>query len=389
MTFLAKSFIKNYTNTDSPVVRRAYGLLCGLAGILLNLLLCLLKILASSMTGSVSVAADALNNLSDAASSVVTIIGFRLASQKPDPNHPFGHGRIEYLSGFIVSVLILLMGFEVGKASVEKLTAGSTAEFHPVTVGILAASILVKFYMSLYNRKFGKRLNSSVMLATAADSLSDCAATGVVLICALLSPLTSFNLDGWCGLAAAAFILFSGIKSAKETLDPLLGTPPEPEFVEKIEKIVLSTPEISGMHDLIVHNYGPGRRMITLHAEVPQHIDILQIHEVIDSLEMRLSEELSCEAVIHMDPIATEDKETNERKEQLLALLKTIDPAITIHDFRMVPGPTRTNLIFDMVVPSRLSLSDAELLEKADALVKTLSPEYRAVIHIDRFYTKP
>lgn len=384
VTLLAKLFIKD---TDHDRKRRAYGVLCGALGILLNLLLCLAKLIASFLTGSVSIAADAFNNLSDAGSSVVTLIGFKLAGQKPDPDHPFGHGRIEYISGFLVSLLILLMGFELGKSSVSKLIEGASVTFHLASVIILSLSIVVKLYMYLYNTRLGKQFDSSAMKATGADCLGDCISTGVVLICTIASRFTTFNLDGWCGLAVALFILWSGIRTAKETLDPLLGTPPEREFVERIEEIVLSYPDVCGIHDLIVHNYGPGRVMISLHAEVPQTVDILTIHDRIDNIEHHLTTELNCSAVIHMDPIADNDEETMTVRHQVLELAKAIDPRISIHDFRMVIGESHTNLIFDMVIPFDMNRPDEEIKGEMSRLIAVLDPTYKTVIQIDKIYT--
>ncbi len=388
VSLLAKLFIKDRKRIDSPEVRRAYGVLCGGLGIVLNLFLSVIKLIASALSGSVSIAADALNNLSDAGSSVVTLVGFRLAGQKPDTSHPFGHGRIEYISGFIVSIIIMLMGFEVGKSSVTKIIEGSTVSFSLVSAIILACSIGVKLYMYLYNTAIGKRIDSSAMRATAADSLSDCVATSVVLCCTVAARFTALPLDGWCGIAVSLFVLYSGIKAAKDTLDPLLGMPPEKEFTDKIVDIVMSYPEISGIHDLIVHNYGPGRVMISLHAEVPQSADILKIHDTIDNIEHHLAGELNCSAVIHMDPIATDDELTVSVRGKVSELVRALDPEMSIHDFRMVVGQTHTNLIFDIVVPYAFRLSDGELKDEMSRLVTVISPDYRAVINIDRPFVK-
>ncbi len=387
INLLSKIFIKSSDKADDPRVRSAYGMLCGAVGIVLNIVLCVIKLVAAALTGSVSITADAINNLSDAGSSAVTLIGFKLAGQKPDPLHPFGHGRIEYISGFIVSMIIVLMGFELGKSSIAKITDGTAIEFSLISVIILACAIAVKLYMFFYNTSVGKKIGSAAMKATAADCLSDCASTGTVLVCTVIARFVSVPLDGWCGLAVSIFILYSGIKTAKETIDPLLGMPPEPEFVAKIEETVLSYSEISGIHDLIVHNYGPGRTMISLHAEVPQTADILHIHDTIDNIEHRLRDELNCDAVIHMDPIATDDSLTAETRKKVAELATALDPSITVHDFRMVVGNTHTNLIFDMVLPFGFRLSDGEVKEEMGRLVKVISPDYIAVINIDKAYT--
>ena len=388
ISLLAKLFIKDRKNIKSPDVRSAYGVLCGVVGIILNIVLCIIKLTAAALTGSVSVAADAFNNLGDAGSSLITLIGFKLASQKPDPAHPFGHGRIEYLSALIVSMLIVLLGFELGKESISAILAPSPSnKLSIVAVVILSVSIIIKLYIFLYNRVMGKRLSSQAMLATATDSISDCISTTAVLVCAIVSPYVSFSLDGWCGLAVSVFILFSGIKSVKETMDPLLGTPPEKEFVDDIQKIVMSYPEIVGIHDLIVHNYGPGRIMISLHAEVSQSIDILVAHDIIDNAENKLATALSCSAVIHLDPISTEDENVNSVKRKTEELAKAIDPEISIHDFRMVVGDSHTNLIFDMSVPYTVKKDDAELTAEMSRLVKIIDSKFMTVINVDREYS--
>ena len=384
---LAKIFIKNKDSSDSSV-RSKYGVLCGVVGIILNIILCVAKLAASLITGSVAISADAFNNLGDAGSSIITLLGFKLADQKPDEGHPFGHGRMEYLSALVVSMLIMLMGFELGKSSVSKIMGGNTPTFSYVAIIVLGLSVLVKLYIFLYNRNIGRKINSSAMKATAVDSLTDCISTGAVLICTVLSRFVDFNFDGWCGLIISAFIIFSGIKAAKETIDPLLGTPPESEFVDKVKDIVSSYPEIVGIHDLIVHNYGPGRVMMSLHAEVSQSIDILLAHDIIDNAEVRLSKELNCSAVIHLDPIATDDEKVNEVIRQVSELAKAIDPLITIHDFRMVVGDTHTNLIFDMAVPFSIKKSDDEIKKEMARLVKVIDEKYLTVICVDKEFIK-
>lgn len=388
ISLLAKIFIKDNRNTASAEVRQKYGVLCGIVGILLNIVLFAGKFIAGTISASMAVTADAFNNLSDAGSSVVTLIGFRLAGQKPDPNHPFGHGRIEYISGFIVSMLIILMGFELGKESVNKIIHPTGVEFSIVAVVILIASVAVKLYMTFYNRRFGKKFDSPTLLAVSADSMSDSVATTVVLIATLVMKFAGINIDGWCGCAVALFILWSGINSAKETLSPLLGQPPEEEFVTQIRDIVMSHEKIAGLHDLVVHNYGPGRTMITLHCEVPKTEDFSEMHDLIDNIEHDLRTELGCEAVIHMDPIDTEDEKTAETREKMAELVRTMDPVITIHDFRMVSGNTHTNLIFDIVVPFGFRLSDEEVTDEVRRLAKVLDPTYIVVCKIDKSYVK-
>ncbi len=380
---LSKLFIKNGDPKD-PSVRSKYGILCGIVGIVLNVLLCAAKLFVSVLTGSVAISADAFNNLGDAGSSVITLIGFKLADQKPDSSHPFGHGRIEYLSAFIVSMLIMLMGFELGKTSVSKILHGSSPSFSYITIAVLAVSVIVKLYIFLYNRKIGKLISSQAMRATAIDSVSDCVSTLAVLVCTILSTVIDFNFDGWCGLFISAFILISGIKAAKETMDPLLGTPPDSEFVNKVKNTVLSYPEIVGIHDLIVHNYGPGRVMISLHAEVSQSIDILVAHDIIDNAEQKLVSELKCGAVIHLDPIATNDEMVVQTRMRVSELAKAIDPRISVHDFRMVIGDTHTNLIFDMAVPYSIKRDDEDIKNEMTRLIKLIDNKYETVIQIDK-----
>lgn len=383
---LAKIFIKNSGDTDDPGVRLAYGTLCGALGIAWNLLLAAGKLFAGVLSHSIAVMADAANNLSDAGSSVVTLVGFRLAGQKPDPEHPFGHGRFEYIAGFIVSIAILLMGFSLLKDSFLKVLNPQPVAFSPVVAIILVASVLVKLYMAFYNYRYGKRLSSSAMRATAADSLSDSVATTVVLLSMFVGKWTGIMIDGWCGLAVAVFIIFAGIRAAKETLSPLLGQPADPHMVAEIERIVMAHEPIIGIHDLVIHDYGPGRCMVSLHAEVPASGDIRHIHDVIDNVEKKLNATLGCEAVIHMDPLETDDELTTKTRDKLADLVKVIDERCTIHDFRMVTGPTHTNLLFDIVVPHGFRLTDAEIRRDVDRLVASLDRDYNAVIQIDKSY---
>ena len=386
ITFLAKLFIKS--DDDNEVnTRKAFGVLCGAVGIALNVLLFALKFFAGLLSGSIAITADAFNNLSDAGSSFVTLLGFQLAEQKPDSDHPFGHGRIEYLSGLVVAMLILLMGFELAKSSVSKILHPEPVESGTVVIVILCASILVKLYMSFYNRRIGRKINSSAMLATAADALSDTVSTAAVLAATLIGQFTSLQIDGWAGIAVAVFIFISGIKAAKETIDPLLGTPPTPEFVADIRDIVMKHSGIEGIHDLIVHDYGPGRCMISLHAEVSAADDILTIHDSIDHIEKELQETLGCHAVIHMDPLAVDDSLTADTRQKVATLVHCIDESINIHDFRMVTGPTHTNVIFDAVVPFGFRLSDEEVEEKIKTIVRTLDGNYFAVVSVERSYT--
>ena len=385
ISLLARLFIKQ--SGDEQAVRKAYGILCGAVGIGFNVLLFIGKFFAGTLAGSIAITADAFNNLSDAGSSFVTLLGFQMAGQKPDSEHPFGHGRIEYLSGLAVSMLILLMGVELAKSSLQKILHPEPVDSSPVVIAILCVSIAVKLYMFSYNRRLGRKLNSSAMEATSMDSLSDSAATLAVLIATLVGHFTGLMIDGWCGILVAAFILWSGFNAAKDTLDPLLGTPPTREFVTQIRDIVMAHKSILGIHDLIVHDYGPGRVMISVHAEVSASENVLELHDEIDNVEKELREKLGCEAVIHMDPIVTDDGVTQETRERVAALVRCIDDSISIHDFRMVAGPTHTNVIFDAVVPFQFRLTDTEVTEKIKTAVRALDGNYFAVVNVERSYT--
>ena len=384
ISILSKIFIKNQDTADASAVRNAYGTLCSILGIALNILLFGIKYFAGIVSGSIAVTADAFNNLSDAGSSVITLAGIRMASKKPDKDHPFGHGRMEYLSGLAVSVIIILVGVELFRSSVDKITNPTPVESDVVTLTILAVSIAVKFYMFIYNRSVGKKINSAGMKATALDCIGDSVATFVVLVSTVISHFTDVQIDGWCGLLVSAFIIFAGIKSVRETVNPLLGMPPEKEFIDDIEKITLSFDKIVGIHDLIVHDYGPGRIVVSLHAEVDGKEDIFELHDVIDNAERKLADELGCMAVIHMDPIETDNEVTTAMQVKVAELLGSINEGITIHDFRMVPGTSHTNLIFDAVIPHEVRKTDSEISKEICALVSESISNCNAVVNIDR-----
>jgi cation diffusion facilitator family transporter len=388
IALLAKWLIPNYENTSDAVVRRAYGQLCGIVGIALNILLFVGKFFAGTLCGSIAITADAFNNLSDAGSSVVTLLGFRLAGRKPDPEHPFGHGRMEYVSGLVVAALILLMGVDLAKTAIEKIVRPEEVEFSIVAVVILLASIAVKLYMSIYNRRIGRKINSAAMAATSIDSLSDTISTSAVLLAMIVGRISGVAIDGWVGLLVALFILYSAYRAAMETLNPLLGQAPDEEFVRHIEKLVLGHDEVCGIHDLVVHDYGPGRVMISLHAEVSASGDMLELHDVIDSIEMELREQLDCEAVIHMDPIVIDDALTTKLRMKMAELVREVDIRATIHDFRMVTGPTHTNLIFDAVVPFGSEKTNHQLEEEIKAKVRELEGSYFAVVRVENSYVK-
>lgn len=388
VSLLARILIRNRENTDDPEVRKAYGMLCGAVGIVLNILLFAGKALAGFFSGSIAIVADAFNNLSDAGSSVITLVGFRMAGQKPDSRHPFGHGRIEYISGFLVSIIILIMAFELLKTSVQKILQPSPVEASPLVLGILVCSILVKIYMALYNKAVSRKIDSAAMDATARDSLSDTAATLVVLITTLLAHFTDIQIDGYCGIIVALFVFVAGYEAAKETISPLLGQPPERGFVKKVEEIIMEYRDqgVIGMHDLVVHNYGPGRVMLSVHVEVPATGDILVLHDMIDTIEHRLARELKCSAVIHMDPVCLDDALTNEIKKQVADIIGRMEGRITFHDFRIVHGPTHTNLIFDVVVPYEYSMTDEEVADHIRREVEKINRNYFVVIDVDKAY---
>jgi len=387
ITLLSKLFIKNRDQYSDAKVRHAYGILCSVLGILLNLFIAAAKFFAGALSGSVAITADALNNLSDSGSSVVTLLGFKLAAQKPDREHPFGHGRMEYISGLIVSFFIFLMGYELIKSSVKKIIEPAAVEFSLLSAAILVGSLFVKIYIAIYNRRIGKKIDSAAMIATSADALSDCISTVLVLISMILNRLWGINADGWCGVIVALMIFYAGYTAAKGTISPLLGQKPADDFVRGIERIILSNPHINNIHDLIIHDYGPGRKMISVHAEVSADEDLLSIHDSIDNTEKQLAAELECEVVIHMDPIVKNDPKINDLLERVTNTVRSIDQRFSIHDFRIVSGPTHTNLIFDVVIPIDYPVSDDEIKRNIiDQIISYEDDTYFAVITIDKSY---
>ncbi len=382
--WLAGIWIPEDKNYELPETRKRYGVLCGIAGIVLNLFLFAGKLLAGFFSHSIAIMADALNNLSDAGSSLIMLLGFRIAGQRPDRDHPFGHGRMEYLSGLFVAIAIMLMAVELIQGSVEKIFHPEETNFSWLVIIILVSSILVKLYMYSYNRAYGKRIGSAAMLATATDSVSDAVATGVVLISALVSKFAGLRIDSWCGLLVGLFILSAGIRAAKDTIDPLLGQPADEEFVRRVEEIVLAREEIRGMHDLVVHNYGPGRIMLSLHAEVPADGSLVQLHEVIDEVENYLSEQLRCEAVIHMDPVFEGDEEVCRMGERMRELLTQIDKELSLHDFRIVKQGEKTKLLFDVVAPYQFPWTDEELTGRLAELAREENPHWVLSVKVDR-----
>ncbi|MBD5542246.1 MAG: cation transporter [Lachnospiraceae bacterium] len=386
ITLLSSLLISDKDNTVSPRVRKAYGVLCGSVGIFLNLCLFVGKFFAGFISNSIAITADAMNNLSDAGSSFITLIGFHMAGQKPDIHHPFGHGRIEYISGFLVSIAIIVMGFELVKSSVIKIVHPETINSDPLVIGILIASICVKLYMAFYNTAVSRKIESAAMKATATDSLSDSLSTFVVLLSTLVCKYTSLNIDGYCGIAVGLFILYAGYGAAKDTISPLLGQPPKKEFIEQIESLVTSHEGVLGIHDLIVHDYGPGRVMVSLHAEVDSTGSIMEIHDMIDNIEKELAKECHCEAVIHMDPILVNDPLTDSLHSQIEAMLKSLDVSVKLHDFRVVTGPTHTNIIFDVLLPFEFKMSDEEVVAYLEKSIHDIDSSYCAVIQVDKAY---
>lgn len=386
---LVKLFIKDNENVADPKVRNSYGTLSGVVGIIANIILCSVKFFAGFITGSVSVMADALNNLADAASSVITVIGFKMAGKKPDTNHPFGHGRIEYLTGLLISAFIIVMGYELLKSSLEKIINPETPSYDIMSVIILFAAILVKVWLSFFNRKLGKKLSSEAMLATAADSLSDCISTGAVLVGAIIYMVFRLNVDGYIGALVSLLVLYAGFKAARDTVAPLLGQAPDPEFVAAIEKEVLSDEIVIGTHDMVIHDYGPGRCMISLHAEVSHTLDFLEAHDHIDNIENALRREYGCDVCIHLDPVIVDDPEINELREKVGEIVRSLDPAYMFHDLRIVRGETHTNVLFDVVVPSEHMEKEIMIEEKVSEAVHNIDSRYFAVIKVEQSYCKP
>ena len=376
---LLRLFVKDAKNTDSPKVRAAIGTMSGLVGIVCNLLLFAFKLLVGTLTSSVSITADAMNNLSDASGSIVTFIGFRVADKPADAHHPYGHARAEYLSGLGVAALILVIGIELVKTSVKKIFAPTPVEFTAVAAVVLLASIALKFWMNLFNRSLAKRIDSTALMATAADSRNDCITTGAVLVAAVVEKLTHVPVDGWIGLGVALFILYSGLNLAKDTISPLLGENADPELREKIVDYIVSQPKVLGYHDLMVHDYGPGQRFASLHVEMDCREDPLDCHELIDDMERECLRSHNVHLVIHYDPVIVDDPVLNALKNRVLCLLQAKDSRLSLHDFRMVPGKKHMNLVFDVALPRDLKDKGEELRSWVE---DTLNTEGEMVYHV-------
>ena len=381
---LIKLFIKDSKNTNDPVVRKRYGYLGAFTGIVLNIFLFLGKLIAGILSGGIAVIADAFNNLSDAGSSIMTFVGFRMAGMPADNEHPYGHGRMEYVSGIIISFIIMMMGFELGKSSIEKIFSPEKSEFSVLAVCVLGVSLLVKLWMALFNTKLGRKIDSGTMKAAAADSLSDCISTSVVIICMFIQLFTGVDLDAYAGIVVALFILYTGFSTFRESLTPLLGTKPKKELVDEIEETVMSYPGIVGVHDLMVHDYGVGRMVISLHAEVSCTMDIMNAHELIDLIEDDLREKYRCSVTIHMDPVVVNDEKINSIKAVVLDIINEIDGSLTIHDFRMTDGVSRINVIFDLVTPFGFRYKDSELSAMVKGMIAQKDQRLNAVITVER-----
>lgn len=381
---LLRLFVKDCENTSDPGVRAKIGSMSGAVGILCNVLLFGFKLLAALLSGSVSIMADALNNLSDASGSIVTLVGFRLANRPADEEHPYGHARFEYLSGLAVSVLIILIGFELAKSSLDKILHPEAVEFTWVTAVVLLASVAVKFWMFLFNRQLGNRIQSASLHATAADSRNDCVTTSAVLLAAVVERLTSLRVDGWMGIAVALFILYSGWNLARETISPLLGENADEELRQSIVDYIAAQPRVLGYHDLMVHDYGPGQRFASLHVEMDKNEDPMLCHELIDDMERECLHSHNVHLVIHYDPVVTDDPELTRLREAVKSLLAIKDPRLTIHDFRMVPGEGHTNLIFDVALPLELRGQEAEIRSGLEKALSSLDGKtYHCVITFD------
>lgn len=383
--FLIRRFVPDWQQVQRTDVRERYGTLAAAVGILSNIFLCIIKGLIGLFSGSIAVTADAVNNLSDAGSSVITLLAFKIAGKPADEEHPYGHARMEYISGMAVSFIIILLGLELMGSSFEKILHPEEVGVSALTYLVLIVSIAVKLWQGMFNRSLGKRISSEALQATAADSLNDVFSTGAVLLSTLVYQFTAIPIDGWVGMLVAIFITVSGVKLIMETGSPLLGQAPDPQMVRELEEKITAYDGVIGIHDLQVHNYGPGRVFATVHAEVPANRDILVSHDIIDNIEREVGHEMNLNLVIHMDPVVTNDERLNQLHAQVQQIVVGIDSNLSMHDFRAVFGPTHTNLVFDVVVPPGFSLSDSELSRRIEQQVQTLG-SYFCVITVDHNY---
>ncbi len=383
-SLLTRLFIRNRDAVQDPAVRRAYGVMTGAVGIVANILLAALKLLAGALSGSISITADAVNNLSDAGSQLISLISFRISAKPADRDHPFGHARIEYVASMIVSFLVLLVGVELLRGSVRKIRAPEPIDFRPVVLIILLVSVAVKLWLFFFNRKIGKKIDSTVIRATGTDSLSDAAATSAVLISALISHFTGFDTDAYMGILVAVIILIAGVKILNETKNSILGGAPDPKVVADILALAREYPAVLGVHDLMVHSYGAGNTIASFHAEVDGAQDIFVTHDAIDMLEKEIYSRLGIRATVHMDPIVTDNEKIDAMRAEVLGCVRSVDERLDIHDFRCVDGVTHTNLIFDVTVPFEVKMSDGDVRKAISSAVSRLNPNYFTVITIDR-----
>ncbi len=382
---LCKLFVKNHDDPKNTRVRSAYGSLASIVGIILNIILATGKMTIGIVFGAISITSDGVNNLSDALSQIISLISFKIATKPADRDHPYGHARIEYVASMIVSFIILLVAWELGSESVGKLVSGEGAEFSPIMIIVLAISIAIKLWLAIFNRKIGKKINSTLMLATSTDSLSDAIATFAVLVAMVISKITGFvYADGIMGIFVALFIFKAGIGILNETKNSILGGKPDPELVENIRSIINEYPEALGIHDMFIHSYGPGRNIVSLHVEVDGEANIFELHDAIDLMEKRLYNDLSVIATIHMDPIVTNDEYVNEMRGIVKNLVSEIDNRLDIHDFRFVMGQTHTNLIFDVAAPFEMKMTDLQIKETIEKKISEYNDNYFAVITVDR-----
>lgn len=381
-----KAFIRDWEDVRNPKVRDSYGKLAGIVGILSNTLLCVMKILVGLISGSIAIVADAINNLADASSSLITLIGFKLAGMPEDKEHPYGHARIEYLAGLLVSVIIIVVGFELGKGSVEKIITPTPTEFNATVVIVLLLAIGIKVWQAVFNIAAGKKINSMTLIATGADSRNDVISTSVVLLSLIIGHVFEIQIDGYMGVLVALFIIWSGIGLVRETVSPLLGEAPDPEMVKEIEDIANEHEGVLGIHDLVVHNYGPGKVFASLHVEVDAAVDVMVSHDMIDNIEHEVSQQLNITCTVHMDPIDLTDPNREPLKQLLMEKLASVDGLQNFHDLRLVPGPTHTNVVFDVTVTPGCKLSEDEIAEIFAATVKGYNESFCTVVEFDRAY---
>ncbi|HEX3016669.1 MAG TPA: cation diffusion facilitator family transporter [Caproicibacter sp.] len=384
--FLIRLFIHDYKNTESNEVRQSYGKFSGIVGICTNLLLFIIKIIAGTLSNSIAITADAVNNLSDFASSIITLFGFKVSSKPADRQHPYGHARFEYISGLIVSIMIFIVGFQFAQNSINKIINPQSTDFNLLSAGVLVASILLKLWQGSFYQKVGKRIHSDTLMATAADSRSDVISTSIVLAGALITRFTGYNLDGYLGTAVAVLIMVTGFQLIRKTSGPLLGEAPSTELVDDIYRTIQKNQGVIGVHDLTVHNYGPGRCFASIHCEVPAERDILVSHDIIDNIEKEFLTKKGIHLVIHMDPIITNDERANALKIEVHKMVQNISPEITMHDFRVVWGPTHSNLVFDVCVPFEFKMSDGQIVETVSEGIQKMNPHYYSVITVDHDY---